>query len=69
MSAYENDHYVVEASSGDDGYKVINKLTSVVEGLVPHLPGAIMTADTYSDWLRKKEKEGHNHEAVVVPIR
>lgn len=66
---YENTHYVVKVSEEERGYDVINKATGVIEATTSHLPGAMMTSDTYDEYLVKQEREANKDETNVVTLR
>ena len=66
---HENTNYIVKVAQHSDGYEIINKSTGVVEGNVAHLPGAIMQANTYDEYLTKMDREAKHNEVNIVAIR
>jgi hypothetical protein len=68
MTIHENKNYVVQVHPEGKGYDIVNKSTGVVEANKEHLPGALMTAETYDTFLVKHEG-GKADEATVVTLR
>lgn len=66
---YENTNYIVEISEDRQGYDVINKNTGVTEATTAHLPGAMMTSDTYDEYLIKQGREASKNETNVITLR
>lgn len=68
MKVHENKNYLVSVNPNGKGYDITNKNTGVVEATKEHLPGALMTAETYDTFLVKREG-GKVDEATVVTLR